>query len=520
MGEQTLPAHLTGSFLQAVHRNGCFDDGKRFADAVPRADPEDLTHWFERERSDPDFDLHTFVGDHFDVPADIELAPPHSPAESITEHITTLWKSLHRPQERYDQYDTLIPLPNDHIVPGGRFREGYYWDSYFIAEGMAATGRYDVVRDMVENFGYLIERYGYVPNGNRRYYLGRSQLPLFSKMIELLGEQDNGSSILEFLPALATEYRFWMDGNGPGESTDGVGDRVLDLGPAVLNRYWDDSNQPRPESYRRDYHIGQGVTASDRPALYRDIRAACESGWDFSSRWLADPHDIRTIRTTSLLPVDLNASLWYMERKLADWSVLADDYETAERYREAAETRRRAITAHCWDHSAGYFFDYAWTDDQRVDRWTLAGVAPLFFGLATPEQAKSVAATLENRFLEPGGLCTTLTRTNQQWDAPNGWAPLQWMAVHGLRNYGHVDLADLIKQRWLTTTQSVFDRTGELVEKYDVTDSTQEAGGGEYPPQQGFAWTNAVVLALEHEPRSERLDTRFEPGMIDDGSPA
>jgi len=106
--------------------------------------------------------------------------------------------------------------------------------------------------------------------------------------------------------------------------------------------------------------------------------------------------------------------------------------------------------------------------------------------------AKSVTAEL----LQPGGIVTTPLRTGQQWDAPNGWAPLQWIAVDGLRRNGQTRLAEAIACRWLVNVQNVYSQSGKLVEKYDVMTPGRSGGGGEYPTQDGFGWTNGVVRKL------------------------
>jgi alpha,alpha-trehalase len=127
---------------------------------------------------------------------------------------------------------------------------------------------------------------------------------------------------------------------------------------------------------------------------------------------------------------------------------------------------------------------------------SLAGAYPLFVGLATPEQAAACASVLGKDFLQPGGLVSTLNKTGQQWDAPNGWAPLQWVAISGLRRYGHAALADVVADRWIALNERVFRSTGRMMEKYNVVDMTLDAGGGEYPVQDGFGWSNGVLLRL------------------------
>jgi alpha,alpha-trehalase len=169
----------------------------------------------------------------------------------------------------------------------------------------------------------------------------------------------------------------------------------------------------------------------------------------------------------------------------------------------AAEQRRRALLAAAWDSAGTYFYDVRWRTGERVaDRPALAAAALLYFGLASPEQGRAVAARLEREFLRSGGFVTTLVASGQQWDAPNGWPPLQWLAIEGVRRYGRGDLADVARGRWLALNRRTYSSTGKMMEKYDVVDLTRRAGGGEYPTQDGFGWTNGVALALTAQARS------------------
>ena len=235
------------------------------------------------------------------------------------------------------------------------------------------------------------------------------------------------------------------------------------------------------------------------------MRATAESGWDFSSRWLRDPRDLRTLETTDLVPVDLNSLLYCSERTIAALRAFrgrAGDAQVAQRFTTAAEQRRAALLAVAYDPDSGFFYDVRWKSGQRVtDRPTLAAAAPLYFGLATPEQGRRVAARLERDFLKPGGFVTTLIASGQQWDRPNGWPPLQWLAIEGVRRYGRADLAAAARERWLTLNRRTYRSTGRMMEKYDVVDLNRRAGGGEYPTQDGFGWTNGVALALAAQGR-------------------
>ena len=168
----------------------------------------------------------------------------------------------------------------------------------------------------------------------------------------------------------------------------------------------------------------------------------------------------------------------------------------AQEFEQKAEARKKAILKYMWSDE-GFFLDYDFEEEKSMNEWTMAAVYPLYFDIATTEQAEAVRAVLIQQFLQPGGLRTTLDHSGQQWDAPNGWAPLQWMAVHGLLNYGYAEDANLIADRWLTINEKVYGNTGKMMEKYNVEDLSLLSGGGEYPTQDGFGWTNGVALGFK-----------------------
>jgi alpha,alpha-trehalase len=233
------------------------------------------------------------------------------------------------------------------------------------------------------------------------------------------------------------------------------------------------------------------------PAVfYRNVRAAAASGWDFSTRWFDASGQLASIQTTNLVPVDLNCLLYHLETTLARTYQLQGKAEQARSFQQKAAQRKKAILAYCWDKKAGWFMDYNWVLARPSSVRSLAGVFPLTFELATAKQARQVAAGLQQDFLKPGGLLTTLNTSGQQWDAPNAWAPLQYMTIRGLENYRQRKLARTIASRWVRLNSQVFQQTGKLLEKYNVVNTSLEAGGGEYPLQDGFGWTNGVLLKL------------------------
>jgi alpha,alpha-trehalase len=489
------PQVLFEDLYADVELQSVFPDSKEFADATARSAPADILALYDAQKPLSPEALGRFVKEHFELPADPHPPPPASEFAPIAQHIDALWDHLTRDTPTAAPYSSLLALPRPYVVPGGRFREVYYWDSYFTMLGLAESGRTELLSDMVQNFAYQIDAYGHIPNGARSYYLTRSQPPFFFAMVGLTSPDDTAAAFARYLPQLKTEYAFWMDGAAglaPGEARRRV--VALDDG-SILNRYWDDSDAPRDESYREDVTLARGI-ARDPGRIYRDIRAAAESGWDFSSRWFADLRNLATIDTTEIVPVDLNSLLYGLENAIRAGCDRTGDRGCADDYARRAADRRAAIDRTLWDPSRGAFLDYRWTDKRRIDDLSAATLYPLFTGAASEAQAASVARVAERELLKSGGVVATTLVTGQQWDAPNGWAPLQWIAVEGLQHYGQPRLAEEIACRWMVNVSRVYRQTGKLLEKYDVVAIDRPGGGGEYPTQDGFGWTNGVTRKL------------------------
>lgn len=481
----------------AVQSLRLYPDSKIFPDAVPKAAPAEILAKFHALRSPSAETLRRFVEANFSLPSEARVATAAGSAEpaSLVNHIDELWGALTRTTNVAPPYGSLLALPRPYVVPGGRFREIYYWDSYFTMLGLTESGRADLVADMVRDFAFLIDTYGHVPNGTRTYYLSRSQPPFFFMMVGLLPAESSSESFARYLPQLKREYAYWMR-DSSGLHSGMARRRVVSLPDgSILNRYWDDVDTPRDESYWEDRELARSTPRPAR-ALYRDIRAAAESGWDFSSRWFADGRTRASIDTTEILPVDLNSLLFGLETAIRLGCERAADTNCARVFGRRALARRAAIDRYLWDASMGVYLDYRWTRRARVERVSAATFYPLFVGLASGSQAAAVAAATAGQLLEPGGIVATPLTTGEQWDAPNGWAPLQWIAVSGLRRYGQTSMAESIACRWMGNVNAVYESTGKLVEKYDVVRLDRKGGGGEYPLQDGFGWTNGVMRKL------------------------
>lgn len=489
------PDILLGPLFNDVQTAKLFPDQKTFADAVPNSDPLMILADYRMQKNQSGFDLRHFVEVNFTLPKDGEKYVPPA-GQSLREHIDGLWPVLTRSTTDAEKWDSLLPLPEPYVVPGGRFREIYYWDSYFTMLGLAESNHWDKVSDMVANFAYEIDSWGHIPNGNRTYYLSRSQPPFFAFMVELLAQHDGNDALKKYLPQMLKEYSYWMEGVEtlqPGQQNK----RVVKLDDGtILNRYWDERDSPRPESWVED--IATAKSNPNRPAteIYRDLRSAAASGWDFSSRWMDNPNQLGTLRTTSIVPVDLNALMYKMEKMISLASKAAGDDAKAAQYDGFANARQKGIEKYLWNDKEGWYADYDLKSHKVRNQLTAAALFPLYVNEAAKDRASKVATATQAHLLQPGGLATTSVKSGQQWDAPNGWAPLQWVAASGLQNYGQDTVAMDVTWRFLTNVQHTYDREKKLVEKYDVSTTGTGGGGGEYPLQDGFGWTNGVTLKM------------------------
>ena len=496
------PDELMGELFSDVQTQQVYGDGKTFVDLVPRKRIKTIIDEYRLLKNDPEFELSEFLGRHFyDLSTTVHKKDPFKVKSNATinHQISQLWEHLER-RNRLDR-GSLIALPYTYIVPGGRFNEQFYWDSYFIMLGLAAEDKWERVESMIKNCAFMIRKYGFVPTANRTYFLSRSQPPVFVLMVRLLAEHKGKKVLREYLPYLLSEYRFWMKGRKKLLETEHFAYRRVVQMPngTLLNRYYDNKVTPRPESLREDTETATLSRKRIHEKLFLHLRAAAESGWDFSSRWFEDPRDIRTIHTVDIIPVDLNALLYMLETAIADGYSSFRNPFMVRKFRKLANKRQQAINEYHWNAQEKFYMDYNFHKKASTKVISLAGVFPLYAGIASKEQAEYVARILEEKFLKPGGLVTTANETGQQWDSPNGWAPLQWIAIQGLRNYGYTDLADVIKIRWMGLNERVFKQTHRLVEKYNVVDGDGLGGGGEYALQDGFGWTNGVYAALRKQ---------------------
>jgi len=509
--EIQTPDKQYGELFKEVQLRRIFPDNKTFVDCIPKRKPADIMNDYGLQKG-PKLDLKKFVEDNFQLPGNPAADYKTDTSENVVTHIKNLWKILKRDHDSVIDGSTLLPLPDPYIVPGGRFREIYYWDSYFTMLGLKESGENEMISNMVNNFAYLISQYGHIPNGNRSYYLSRSQPPFFALMLDILASVKGNYVYATYLPALQKEYEYFTDRTAATKHIVRMPDG------STLQRYYDRDDIPRQESYREDLELADSTWASMvrkkmtttktasaglttletefKKKKLRDLRSAAESGWDFSSRWFADGKTLASIQVTNYIPVDLNCLLYHLEKTLARANKESGELVKAKYYDDIAERRRKAINKYCWSAANHWYVDYNFVANKQSPELTLAGMSPFFLNVADPVYIKTASIVLEKKFLKAGGLASSLKNTGEQWDAPNGWAPLTWIAIAGLENYNQSSLAREVAKRWVDLNVRVFKKTGKLMEKYNVQDIHAEAGGGEYQSQDGFGWTNGVLITL------------------------
>lgn len=448
----------------------------------------------------------------------------------------------------------LLYLPDQYVVPGGRFNEMYGWDSYFIIRGLLRAGRLDLARDMVNNFFFEIENYGAMLNANRTYYLTRSQPPFVSSMFvdvytalknegRLKGKEGDQAWLERAYRDLDHDYRMWT--------------REPHLaGKTGLSRYYDFGDGPPQEAVKDEtgfyrkvsqyffFHPGQAdsYVYENRPEVkdsvagsayslqvceaqttmahaeceparqfklsrdyYKGDRSMRESGFDVSFRFGAFGS-----ATHHYAPVCLNSLLYKTEKDLQQISEWLGREEDAKLWAKRAEERKKLITQYLWNDERSSFFDFNFDTAQGSNYLYATMFYPMWAGLATAEQAKGVVANLKG-FEQPGGLPMSTYDSGAQWDLPYGWGNIEMIAIDALRKYGYNADADRISFNFLSTVAENFRRDGNIREKYNVVTRSSEAhvALGYEMNVVGFGWTNAAFVELLHAlPKDmvERLD--------------
>jgi alpha,alpha-trehalase len=492
------PDKIYGDLFTEVQMKKVFFNEKTFVDCIPKRKPVDIMYDYGIQKG-PAFNLKKFIEQNFDLPPVDEANFAGDSAEDLVSHIKKMWPVFKRNPDKEVEGSSLLPLPYPYILQSGRSREIYYWDSYFIMLGLKESGDVKTIRDMMGNFDYLIETYGHIPNGNRTYYLSRSQPPFFSCMVELLADIQGDSIYQRFLPAMEMEYAYFMEGSDKLEAGDAYRHIVRLKNGDLLNRYWDESMVPRQENWLEDI-ITAEKSGRNKTEMYKHLRAGAESGMDFSSRWFADNKKITEIQTTDILPVDLNSLMYHLEWTIARAKQINGDYAGAILFRDKAHQRSLLIDKYFWNSNMSFYTDYQFKTQTQLNNISPAGIYPFCFINEKPDYmsllGEKAAAIIEAKLLREGGFVTTEFDTGEPWDAPYGCAPLEWMMIWGLDRCGQKNLAALAAKRWIKLNIDVYKSTGKLMEKYNVTDITRESGNGENRDPGGFGWTNGVLLKL------------------------
>jgi len=392
---------------------------------------------------------------------DKELRPED--VQAARTYIGDYWHKTQRFHPKDDE--SLLGLPKPYLVPsysakiGFDYNELYYWDSYFMVQGLLDAKHKELVCGILENLTALFSRFKVIPNASRTYLMGRSQPPFLTTFIfDIYQTYDMGDKWLKAAMNVAQqEYEtVWMGVKKPNE-------RQVHEG---LSRYYD-------INYLHDL-------------------AEAESGWDMTPRF--------DRRALNFLPVDLNALLYKYETDFARAARIFADKREAARWDDAAEQRKKVVNDLMWDRVRGLYYDYNFVKKKRGNVSSLAAYFPMWAGMVDEKQAAALVKALR-RFENKGGLATTdalplgqfvLGSMPTQWAYPNGWAPLHFIVVKALERYGYHSDARRIANKWLKTNLNWFNDNHVFLEKYNVVNPDKPPIKGVYPSQTGFGWTNAI----------------------------
>ena len=389
---------------------------------------------------------------------------------------TELPKTVRRHKENEGR---LIGLPYPYNVPAAEdnMQEMYYWDTYFTNHGLILRGDVEQAKCNVENLFYLLEQYGFVPNGNDICLLHNSQPPFLSLMARDIYDVEQDKSWLpRVIHALEKEYVFWQEKRGTNTG---------------LNRY--DGN-PTTSAFCDKY--ADALIArlgfcpdDDRTALTRGMYAVAESGWDITPRLRHEGYRYNT--------VDLNSLLYGLEDNLSFfWMELGDEVKS-QKWREAANHRAKLCRTYLLDENTNLYYDYNFETREKNGLFSVASLFPLFVGMATKEEAAAAENALERLETQHGILTCEKNdiKGNYQWDYPNGWAPLQYVTVSALKRYGYEEHALRIAEKFVRTVENCFESTGHLWEKYNIVEGTTQTVN-EYGLPAMLGWTFGVYTTF------------------------
>lgn len=520
--------YCSGELLRRVQLARIFPDSKTFVD-LRLAYPEnailaDFARLLQDTQKNPTRDqIASFIDTHFLEgnelrdwkPPDFNAEPPvlahilDPKLRQFAKRVIGIWERLGRTvdpdvDKNPSQYSFLY-VPNGFIVPGGRFKELYYWDSFWIVRGLLISNMVQTARGMIENLLYIVNKVGYIPNGSRVYYLGRSQPPLLTAMVASYFATTGDLAWLEkHVGTVEKELQYWLDNKKVTVAVNGK--------KYVLLRYIADKNQtgPRPESFYEDYTNSLKLPRDDmREHFYSEVRSAAESGWDFSSRWFVTAGDaignLTDLHVTRILPVDLNAIFAGALELAGDFRNRLKDRRAAQKWWSLAKYWRNAIQNVLWDETDGVWYDYDTRSRSPRRHFYPSCVTPLWAGAVEQYDAPQYAARVVRYLLSsgaldfPGGVPSSILQSGEQWDYPNAWPPSQSILIAGLDGSGHEEARRLAREQarlWLRSNYIGYSTWQKMFEKYSAVQPGHQGGGGEYGVQDGFGWTNGVALEL------------------------
>lgn len=410
---------------------------------------------------------------------------------TILEYINYNWDKTIRINK--EDEETLIGLPYPYTVPcaDGTFQEMYYWDTYFTNQGLKICGRYEQVKNNTNNMLYLVKCFGFMPNGNRTWFLDRSQPPFLSLMVRDVYEYDKDKKWLkEAYEILKIEYGFWQR------------KRMTCTG---LNQYGASYNDEMRETYSRIFKERMKILPENctDEAIYRHFMPICESGWDITPRWGMNSYDF--------IQPELNSLLFAFEKSMGYFATeLAEDESV---WAEAA-ARRVSLMKEFLLGEDGLYYDYNFKTGKRSSLFSAAAYFPLFVGCASQKEAEAAAAALY-RIEKKYGIAACEKNDvpgDYQWNYPNGWAPLHYIVINGLLQYGYKKEALRIAGKYKELAECVFKTTNNLWEKYNVAEgSINVTNEYEIPPMMG--WTAGVYLYCDAVLNQEKSGGEEKGGL-------